>query len=154
MDTQAMQREWLGDLDRKMRREIAAQRAATEELWAQALAERVRDGRSLGPLDLAEAGEERVRLIPASRGAASALCSLREGDFVRLSHPHTNTRLQQFLPLLIPWQARQRGHQAHRRTRHFHLRRVRDGVRGNPGEGDFRLAEAPALPEGPAAGDS
>ena len=85
MSTPALQRDWLNDLDRTMRREIAIQRSSIEELWALPLAERVRDGRSLGLLDLVAATDDHVRLVPRSTAAETAHCSLREGDFVRLS---------------------------------------------------------------------
>lgn len=85
MDPATLQRDWLYDLDRGMRREIAAQRASVEELWSLPLADRVNDGRSLGPLDVVEASKEKVRLVATTNTASLASCSMREGDFVRLS---------------------------------------------------------------------
>lgn len=84
-DASLIQRDWLGRLDAEMRREVACQRAAAEEIWALPLAQRLAEGRSLGPLRVVAASQRRLTLRPDSPAAAMAPCLLREGDFVRLS---------------------------------------------------------------------
>lgn len=79
------QRDWLEELDRRMRREIRLQRMACEEIWHTPLAKRVEQGHSLGPLSVVSVSKDRVLLHPANRSAELAECSLREGDFVCLS---------------------------------------------------------------------
>jgi hypothetical protein len=48
--TSEQQRNWVEELDRRMRREIRLQRMACEEVWYAPLAKRVEQGHSLGPL--------------------------------------------------------------------------------------------------------
>ena len=71
-----------------MRREVSCQRAAVEETWGMPLAQRVNEGRALGPLRVAVATKRRLTLVPETTAAPFAPCLLREGDFVRLS-PNT-----------------------------------------------------------------
>ena len=52
------------------------------------LAQRVNEGRALGPLRVAVATKRRLTLVPETTAAPFAPCLLREGDFVRLS-PNT-----------------------------------------------------------------
>lgn len=92
------QREFLEKLEREMRREIALQREACEEIWSCPLAERVRNGDSLGPLRVESVVDERVVLSVVS-GEGELECGLREGDFVRLSEDAPRTPTGHFIYL-------------------------------------------------------
>lgn len=68
-----------------MRREVALERAAVDEIWHTPMAERVDRGDALGPLEVVASHRDRVVLRPANHAAELAECALREGDFVCLS---------------------------------------------------------------------
>ncbi len=78
------QREWLDELDQGWRRELAAGRRGIEEIWNTPLAERIREGHALGPLEVVRVCQDRVVLRPVHEDE-SGECRLREGDFVGLS---------------------------------------------------------------------
>lgn len=85
MSIEERQRSWLAELDRGMRAEQAAQRENIEQLWADPLEDRLRQGRTLGPLAVG-ASDGRTTTLKVERSSAALHESvLREGDLVRLS---------------------------------------------------------------------
>jgi len=86
---------WIADLESNWKRELAAQRAAIEELWHTPLADRLSKGDALRVAAFRTLAENRLVVTPDDSG----LCRLREGDFLRLSQDRPFAPLGRFIHL-------------------------------------------------------
>lgn len=91
------QKNYLHELDLKMRREAILQREACEKIWDKPIDERVRDGYALGPLKVAKVSSKVVILSQVDHTADLAECRFREGDLVRLSQDSPRDPIGKFM---------------------------------------------------------